>query len=174
MVKIENYIVKKDLGIVLANRSFKELTTMKVGGKIKCLYYPNSIENLLDVILYLNQNGKRFFVLGNGSNIIASDRTFKDLVICGKHLDFEVIYQSDSFIVSAFSDLRKINSKLLQKNISTFLNLTGIPATIGGAIVMNAGAFGSNISDHLIWVECIKDGKVIKIYKKCTTSKPLV
>ena len=164
-MKIENFILENDLGIILKDKRFKDVTTMKVGGKIKKLYFPNSVENLLEVINFLNHKKKKFFVLGNGSNIIASDKPFNTLVICGKHLVKDIIFAEDKFIVSGFADLRAINAKLIQKNISTFLTLSGIPATIGGALVMNAGAFKGNISDNLLWVECIVDGK-IEIYEK--------
>lgn len=164
-MKIENFILENDLGIILKDKRFKDVTTMKVGGKIKKLYFPNSVENLLEVINFLNHKKKKFFVLGNGSNTIASDKPFNTLVICGKHLVKDIIFAEDKFIVSGFADLRTINAKLIQKNISTFLTLSGIPATIGGALVMNAGAFKGNISDNLLWVECIVDGK-IEIYEK--------
>lgn len=165
-MNLTKYVSINGLGIVVNNKKFKDITTMKVGGRIKQLYYPNSLENLLDVIKYLRRNNKKYFVVGNGSNIIANDSNFKDIVICGKHLIKDLIYKDDYFIVSAFADLRKINISLLQQNISTFINLSGIPATIGGALYMNAGAFKSNISDNLVWVECIYEEKIIILKKE--------
>lgn len=150
----------------MGNMSFKDITTMKVGGRIKELFYPNSIENLLQVIIYLNKKNKKYKIIGNGSNIIASDNIYKDVVISGKHLVKDIIFKEDYFIVSAFEDLRKVNVNLIQKDISTFINLSGIPATIGGALYMNAGAFKSNISDYLIWVECIFENKLIRLFKE--------
>lgn len=161
---VTRYIEKHCLGLVLNNKSFKDLTTMKVGGRIKNLYYPNSTESLLKVIKYLNIRKKGYLLIGNGSNIIASDHKYKKFVISGKHLEKDIIFQDNYFIVSAFADLRRINAKLIEKKISTFVNLTGIPGTLGGAIYMNAGAYKSNISDNLLWVKCIENGCLVIKY----------
>ena len=159
---IKNYIVRNRLGLVLSDKRFSELTTMKVGGKIKNLYYPTTIDNLVGVINFLNQKKKRFFVLGNGSNIIASDKTFKHLVISGKHLIKSIEFSEDYFIVSAFMDLRIVIARLIERQISTLTSLAGIPATIGGALVMNAGANHENISDNLLWVKYLENGQIIQ------------
>lgn len=159
---IKKYIYKNRLGLVLSDKSFSDLTTMKVGGKIKNLFYPTTIENLVKVITYLHKKKKKYMVIGNGSNIIASDHEYKHLVISGKHLIKGIEFKEDHFIVSAFMDLRIVIAKLIERQISTLTNLAGIPATIGGAIVMNAGAFKSNISDNLLWVKYLDNGKVVK------------
>jgi UDP-N-acetylmuramate dehydrogenase len=62
-------------------------------------------------------------------------------------------------------DLRLVISKLIEKNISTLTLLAGIPATIGGAIYMNAGANGYTISEDLLWVKFIYEGKIVKANK---------
>ena len=164
-MRIRNFILKRRLGILIKNRKFSELTTMKVGGKIKNLYYPQTVENLLEVINYLDKRDKSFFILGNGSNVIASDRVFKNLVINGKYLIKPIEFYSDNFVVSGFMDLRIVIAKLIEKNISTLTKLAGIPATVGGAIYMNAGANNCSISDDLLWVKFILNSKIIKATK---------
>ena len=158
-MNVKKYIVKNRLGLVLNDKKFSELTTMKVGGKIRNLFYPTTTENLIKAIEFLHSKKKKYFILGNGSNIVASDKVFKPLVISGKHLIKSIEYAGNYFIVSAFMDLRVVIAKLVEKQISTLVNLAGIPATVGGAIVMNTGAFKSNISDHLLWVKYIENGK---------------
>jgi UDP-N-acetylmuramate dehydrogenase len=160
-MRINKFISKNQLGLVISDKRFSDLTTIKVGGKIKSLYYPSSIENLIKVIQYLQKRGKKFFMLGNGSNIVASDKTYKNIVINGKHLVKQIAFFDDCFVVSAFMDLRIVIAKLIERGISTLVNLAGIPATVGGAIVMNAGAFKMNISDNLLWVRYLKDGKEV-------------
>ena len=161
-MSINRLIVKRSLGIIIKNKRFKDFTTMKVGGKIKTLYYPNSLSNLLTVLDYLNKRGKKYFILGNGSNLIASDRTYNNLVISGKHLVKSIEYFDGYFVASAFMDLRIIIAKLIENQISTLTNLAGIPATLGGAIVMNASAFKYSVSDDLLWVKYIENGKIVK------------
>ena len=92
MINLKKFIVKNNLGIIVSNKSFKDLTTMKVGGKIKALFYPNTVDNLQRVLALLSFKKIKYFVLGNGSNIIASDKTFYPLVISGKLLSFETIF----------------------------------------------------------------------------------
>ena len=159
---IKKYIIKNELGLVLNDKKFSELTTIKVGGKIKNLYYPTSLDNLSNVVKYLHKKNKKYFILGNGSNIVASDKIFKDLVISGKHLLKSIEYYEDYFVVSAFMDLRIVIARLIEQQISTLTNLAGIPATIGGAIVMNAGANKSNISDNLLWVKYLENGLIMQ------------
>lgn len=160
-MRINKFISKNQLGLVISDKRFSDLTTIKVGGKIKSLYYPSSVENLIKVIQYLQKRSKKFFMLGNGSNIVASDKTYKNIVINGKHLVKQIAFFDDCFVVSAFMDLRIVIAKLIERGISTLVNLAGIPATVGGAIVMNAGAFKMNISDNLLWVRYLKDGKEV-------------
>jgi UDP-N-acetylmuramate dehydrogenase len=160
-MRINKFISKNQLGLVISDKRFSDLTTIKVGGKIKSLYYPSSVENLIKVIQYLKKRGKKYFMLGNGSNIVASDKTYKNIVINGKHLVKQIAFFDDCFVVSAFMDLRIVIAKLIERGISTLVNLAGIPATVGGAIVMNAGAFKMNISDNLLWVRYLKDGKEV-------------
>ena len=164
-MSMKKFVVKNNLGIILENKSFKDLTTIKVGGKIKTLFYPNTIDSLKRVVCYLLCKKKQFFIIGNGSNIVASDRIFYPVVINGKHIENQVNFYDDYFTCSAFMDMRFLNAKLIEKNISTLLDLSGIPATIGGAIVMNAGALKSRISDNLIWVNVLEDGVSKKYYK---------
>lgn len=159
---INRFIVKRGLGIIIKNKKFSDLTTMKVGGKIKTLYYPNNLDSLLIVLDYLQKRHKKFFILGNGSNLIVSDKPYKNLVINGKHLIKSIEYYQDYFIASAFMDLRIIIAKLIENQIATLTNLAGIPATLGGALVMNASAFKQSVSDNLLWVRYIDNGKVVK------------
>lgn len=159
-MKLEKFISENKYGLLIKDKRFSELTTMKVGGKIKMLYYPSTIDYLKEVLVFLNKKKRDFFILGNGSNLVASDKKYKTLVISGKHLVKSVEYFEDYFIASAFMDLRVLIAKLLEKQISSLTNLAGIPATVGGAVVMNSSAFNLAISDNLLWVKYIEDGAI--------------
>lgn len=164
-MKIEKYINDNNLGLIIHNKKFSDLTTMKVGGKIENLFYPNSIDSLISVIKYMNNKKKKFFLIGNGSNVVASDAKCKNLIISGKHLANKFAINEDEIVVSAFMDLRRVIAKLVAVQINTLTLLAGIPATIGGAIFMNASANGYAISDDLIWVKYY-DGKSICLKKR--------
>ena len=164
-MSLKSFISKKGLGLYFCDKSFKEITSMKVGGKIKLLYYPSTVNNLCEVIRYMKKRKSKYLIIGNGTNIIASDRVYKHPVISGKHLIKGIEYFSDYFIVSAFMDLRLVLSKIASNQISSLVGLAGIPATVGGAIVMNASAYNMAISDNLLWVKYF-DGKNIVVKKK--------
>ena len=132
---------------------------MRVGGRIKNLYYPNTIDSLKLVLKKLKY--KNFFIIGNGSNVIASDHKYKKLVISLKQMQKDIVYEKDFFVLSAFMDLRKAIYLLAKDKISTLAKLIGIPGTVGGAIVMNAGAYYSEISEHLLWVKYLENEKII-------------
>lgn len=157
---MEKLILNNNYGIIKHNIKFSEITTMKVGGLISNLYFPNSIDSLIIVSKYLLKYHKKYFVIGNGSNIIASDYKYKRLVISGKHIDDEIKINNDKIYVSAFMDLRKVINFLLKENIITFVKLSGVPATIGGALFMNASSNGYSIYDDLVSVRFIEKGVV--------------
>ena len=157
-MKLEKFISENKYGLLIKDKTFSELTTMKVGGKIKLLYYPSNIDCLKEVLFFLNKKKRDFFIIGNGSNLVASEKKYKTLVISGKHLIKSVDFFEDYFVASAFMDLRVLIAKLLEKQISTLTNLAGIPATVGGAVVMNSSAFNLAISDNLLWVKYLEDG----------------
>ena len=114
---MKNHLKNNDI------KSFKDLTTMKVGGKINNLYYPSSINNLMDVLNYLDKKKQHFFVIGNGSNLVASDKRYKKLVISGKHLVKSIEFFDDYFVVSGFMDLRIIIAKLVEKQMELKFHL---------------------------------------------------
>lgn len=161
----KRYIKKYNLGSV-KKEYFKNITTMKVGGKIKYLYYPNSISSLKKAIEYINNKEIEYIFMGNGSNIIASERKFKGVVISSKFLPKTLSIDKNQIRVTAFYDLRRLVSFCVSRDIDTFTNLAGIPATLGGAIYMNASANNQSISDHLVTVTYLIDNQIITKTKK--------
>ena len=97
MKKYEEYIKKNKLGEVYNNKSFKDITTIKIGGKIMMLYYPNSIESfVLFYKYYLLFKDYKIVIIGNGSNILANSKTFNGIVVCFK----KCIYKKEIFIMN--------------------------------------------------------------------------
>ncbi len=107
-MSFEKYIKKNNLGIVKKNITFKQLTTMKVGGKIKYVYYPSNVVGLREAIKYLNLKKIEYLFIGNGSNIVASERKFKGVVIHSKYLPHTMNIKDDVLTVTAFYDLRRL------------------------------------------------------------------
>ena len=76
-----NYIKDNYLGDVFTNYSFKDLTTLKIGGQIACLYKPYTLDYLFVAYRYIIEENIPYYIIGNGSNILASDKAFNIVVI---------------------------------------------------------------------------------------------
>lgn len=167
MLDCVEYIKKNNLGVVYINKTFRELTTIRVGGNIKILYYPNTLENF--IIFYKNYLLKKkykFFILGNGSNVLASDEDFNGVVVSFKKMLFKYSLFNNVCTVSSGVLINDVIHYLKEYNLGGLEKLYYIPATIGGLIKMNAGAYDYNISDSLISIKTINEKGEIKVYKK--------
>jgi UDP-N-acetylmuramate dehydrogenase len=153
-------------GKVETNISFKKLTTIKAGGLACYVFYPSSIENLVFAINYLKDNKINYFILGNGSNVLASDEDFEDIVICTKSLNECETYNNE-IVAQCGVMLSKVCYEALNNNLTGFEFAINIPGTIGGALLLNASCFNQSISDHLVYVIALtKEGKVIRLRKE--------
>ena len=142
----------------------KKHTGYGVGG---CARYYAQVDTLYSLNLLINlakQYRVKYKVIGNGTNLLVSDLGFDGIIIDIKRLS-DVFFKREKVKAMAGASLEKLIRFNLEKKLGGLEALSGIPATIGGAIVMNAGAFGHNISDHLISVETLYNGK-IKTYEK--------
>ena len=159
-----NYIIDNDLGIVETGRSFSELTTIGCGGVIKHLYTPNSIDSLCLVYKYLNENQIKFFILGNGSNVLASDDYFEGVVINLRKMSYSYKLEGDILNCSSFYPTSKLAYDLAKQKLGDLSFLGGIPGLLGGAIYNNSGAYNDKISNHIIDVTYInQEGKIITL-----------
>ncbi len=162
---LKRYIKKNKLGVV-KKEYFRNITTMKVGGKIRYYYSPNSITSLKKVVEYLENKKIKYIFIGNGSNLIASEKTFNGVVINSRLLPKTLSLDNNVLKVTAFYDLRRLVSFCVSKDIDIFTNLAGIPATLGGALYMNASANGMSISDDLHSVTYLENNKIISKLKE--------
>ena len=85
-MSFEEYVIKNNLGTIENGVRFAELTTIGCGGKIRTLYTPKNLEALLQAFQYIEEHELSFFLLGNGSNVLASDREYTGIVIQLKKL----------------------------------------------------------------------------------------
>ena len=161
------YILENDLGSIETNYSFKELTTIGTGGRIRFLYSPNSVDSLCKAFKFINDNDLKYFILGNGSNILASDDFFDGIVINTKTLPTYLDIYEDYISVSASYPTTKLAYDLAKLELGDLSFLGGIPGLLGGAIFNNSGAYGSEIKDVIIDVTYInKAGKLVTIERK--------
>lgn len=127
----------------------KKHTTFKIGGCADCLIKVDNLEDLKVVMEFINKNNIPLTIIGNGSNILVLDGGIRGIVIKIDIKEFN-ISENDDFVqvkVGAGNKNIELAQNLLKEEISGFEELSGIPGTIGGAIKMNAGAYGKEIKD---------------------------
>ncbi|MCR5502098.1 MAG: UDP-N-acetylmuramate dehydrogenase [Lachnospiraceae bacterium] len=122
-------------------------TTFRTGGPAKLLVEPETPEEIMTLLSYLKQIEEPFFIKGNGSNLLVSDRGY-DGVIIELNGKFSGIERSDRIIrAKAGAHLSAIAKEALDASLTGFEFASGIPGTLGGGVVMNAGAYGGELKD---------------------------
>lgn len=145
---------------VQKNVSFKKLTTFQIGGNALVVVTPNTIEEIVKVQCVLEKSKLPVMVLGNGSNILARDGGYNGVIlkIGGNFKSVHVI--SNEAVADAGIMLGELIVELKEKGLCGFENLIGIPGTLGGAIYMNAGAYGTQIGDYVTGVFAYVNHKI--------------
>lgn len=166
MQKFKEYVINNHLGKISENLSFKELTTLKIGGSILCTYYPNSLDSLYQSFKYIKANHLDYFIIGKGSNILANDKVFTKILIKLDSLNKITQLTNDKFLVESGVIGSKFSLEMAKKGYSKMEFLSTIPGTIGGLIYMNAGAYGKEISDIIEEVTYIDSNAKIVTKRK--------
>lgn len=144
----------------------KDFTTFRVGGVCDVLAEPKDISELVKLIKYLKKNYIHYYIMGNGSNILVSDKGIRGCVIhIGSNLS--KIKLNDTKIEAEPGVLMsEIASFALKNKLTGFEELSGIPGSVGGAVTMNAGAYGKSMKDLVVSVNAINDaGNSVKLSK---------
>ena len=155
IIKESNLHIGKDR--ILFNEPMKKYSTFKIGGPAECLIKVESKEELKEVLEMAKKYDIPVTVLGNGSNVLVSDKGISGITIIIKIERLEIIEEKgkERIIVGAGEKIAKLGRIFLQKEISGFEEISGIPGTIGGAVRMNAGAHGKEMKDIVRKVKCM-------------------
>lgn len=146
---------------ILINEPMKNHTTFKIGGNADFVVMPENREEIVSIINFLKKNSISYFVMGNGSNLLVSDSGFNGIIIkLGQN--FSKIEEDGIFLkVDAGALLTKISNIAINSSLTGFEELSGIPGSLGGAVYMNAGAYGREIKDVLYDITYIdKSGNI--------------
>ena len=135
--------------------------TFKIKGKADIVLLPESLEDLKDMLHFCRTKNYNHALIGNGSNILFNNGIYRGVLITTRLLK-SVKINGDTMYCECGVPLPLAAAKALNSNLSGLERLGGIPGTLGGALVMNAGAYGSEIKDVLVSV-CVYD-KNDKVY----------
>jgi len=153
-------------GNLLENEPLSRHTSFGIGGPARFIINPMDKKDLITILKIAQEYNIPVFSLGSGSNLLVSDKGYEGLVITLEKSFKELIFKGNLVYAEAGVMLGKL-VKICKKNkLCGMESLIGVPGTLGGAIFMNAGAFGSEISTNLTEVKVLRmDGRE-KVYKK--------
>ena len=153
--------------LCLMNEPLKKHTTYRIGGPADLMIFPKSKQDIIKVIEIINENKLQLTILGSGSNVLVSDDGIRGAVISLKNSLKQIEVSDNILYAECGTMLGTIVKHAVRNNLIGLENLNGVPGTLGGALIMNAGAWGGEISENLIHVELINSkSEIKKIYKK--------
>ncbi len=135
---------------VLTAEPMKKHTTFRIGGPAKYYVTPMDCEQIKNIILLCQKEQMPYFILGNGSNLLVSDAGYDGVVIqIYKNMN-QIQVNGETITAQAGILLSQVAKKALENSLTGFEFASGIPGTLGGAVVMNAGAYGGEMKDVLV------------------------
>ncbi|WP_425483626.1 UDP-N-acetylmuramate dehydrogenase [Alkalicoccus luteus] len=155
-------------GLVKRNEPMSRHTLTKMGGNADIFAAPETFEQAAQVVAIQKQFDIPFMILGNGSNLIVRDGGIRGLVMHFKHLQsITVDQQSLTLRAQGGANIKEASRSALDYSLTGLEFACGIPGTIGGAMVMNAGAYGGEVKDVIDYVTIITpEGEIKRLYKE--------
>lgn len=141
--------------IVRYDEPLKNHTTFKIGGNCIALVEPREISDIIEAVKICRENNIKFFVIGNGSNLLVPDEGYNGVIIKLKSEFSKIEVEGDYLIVNSGAKLSEVYTVAYENSLTGFEFASGIPGTIGGAIYMNAGAYGGEMKDIVESIEVL-------------------
>lgn len=155
-------------GQLRLSEPMKNHTTFRIGGPADYFVTPAGEEELALAVQLCREYELPYYVIGNGSNLLVSDRGFRGVIFCiGKGMSAIELEGSDVLKAQAGASLARCASQAAANSLSGLEFAGGIPGTAGGAVMMNAGAYGGEMRDTILWARILwENGKIEKLSKE--------
>ena len=164
MKKIFEELKKLNIEKIIEDESLSKYTTFKIGGPAKILIEAVSDEEILKIVKLFDEMKENYLIIGNGSNLLISDEIFeRPVIVLDKNFAKIMPIDEVTLYAEAGASLKSLANKALDLELGGLEAISGIPGTVGGAVYMNAGAYGSEIKDVVTKVRCIKDEKIVEL-----------
>ncbi|MBP3831664.1 MAG: UDP-N-acetylmuramate dehydrogenase, partial [Clostridia bacterium] len=151
---------------IIHNEPMRNHTSFKIGGNADLFVSVVNEDELKQALNYAKLKNYPITIIGNGSNLLVSDSGIRGLVIKIdiQHLNIQDNKNDIEVRVGSGNKMMALGIQLKENGISGFEELSGIPGTIGGAVFMNAGAYGKEMKDIVISTKCMnKDGEIFEL-----------
>lgn len=159
----ERLIKQIDRENIRKDEPMSKHTSFKIGGPVDIMIMPKSVSDVKWAIKILQEEKIKYHIFGNGSNLLVSDKGIRGAVIKIADNFNKVDIEGNKVIAQAGVLLSRLANKVLEKSLKNFEFASGIPGTLGGAITMNAGAYGGEMKDVVVGASVI-DGNGNLIY----------
>ncbi|MBQ8412201.1 MAG: UDP-N-acetylmuramate dehydrogenase [Lachnospiraceae bacterium] len=148
----------------LKSEPMKNHTTFRIGGPAKYIFMPTKVEEIQAIIDYCRANKEKYIVLGNGSNVLFMDQGYEGFIIQIYTGMNDISVEGEIIYAQAGALLGKIASVARDNSLGGMEFAAGIPGTLGGAVVMNAGAYGGEMKDIIEYVDVLEPDGSIRRY----------
>ena len=135
---------------ILKDEPMDKHTTFRAGGKADYLVMPSNEEQVRELVLLLKKENVPYYVMGNGSNLLVRDQGFKGVIIQIARKMNQIRVEGETIYAQAGALLSKIAAQALGEGLTGFEFASGIPGTLGGAVMMNAGAYGGEMKQVIV------------------------
>ena len=139
--------------------------TFRAGGTAKYYVIPDEYKKVRDVLRLCVEENIPYYVIGNGSNLLVQDDGFDGVIIEIDSALAKIEINGNEIVAKAGAKLSKIAVKALNESLTGFEFAHGIPGNLGGAVMMNAGAYGGEMKDVLKWVKVLDNNGEMKTLK---------
>lgn len=141
------YKIDRNLGDFFKNEPMKKYTSFRVGGPAELLIRPKDEESLIKILKTIKENNYKFYILGNGTNIIVKDGGFDGIIILLKDRLKDICVDGLRISAGAGASLKSLSNRSMENSLTGLEFAHGIPGSVGGAMVMNAGAYDGEMKN---------------------------
>ena len=152
-------------GKISLNERMAPFTTFRIGGVADYFVEPVDTGDVLSILRYLKKKDIPYYVMGNGSNVLISDEGIRGVVINLESGFGYLKHENNKIIAGAGAKIAKFVDFCIQNGYAGVEMIAGIPATVGGALIMNAGAYGGETADHVTEVLVVKNDELKRLSK---------
>lgn len=164
MKKIIEEIKRLNIETIKEDESLSKYTTFKIGGPARVLIEAKSDEEVLKLVRLFDEMKEDYLIIGNGSNLLITDAGIeRPVIVLDKNFAHIERIDEVTLYAEAGASLKSLANKALDLGLGGLEAISGIPGTVGGAVYMNAGAYGSEIKDVVTKIRYIKDDSIAEI-----------
>lgn len=164
MEKIIEEIKRLNIETIKEDESLSKYTTFKIGGPARVLIEAKSDEEVLKLVRVFDEMKEDYLIIGNGSNLLITDAGIeRPVIVLDKNFSNITTIDEVTLYAEAGASLKSLANKALELGLGGLEAISGIPGTVGGAVYMNAGAYGSEIKDVVSKIRYIKDDSIAEL-----------